>query len=288
MSPESRIAMPACKEVVELSSSPITTLLTPDERSSVDTAGRGLIATLHRDSIDEVSRDVRERRATAVVVSVARCVRESMNVAGLMREFPHIPAIALLSITEPAASHAVLTLGRSGIRTLIDMRAPDGWRALRKALMDNAPTSVCRMALDAVAVDLSGVSSGCWEFFNLLFSATPPITRVQALARRFHLAPCALAGRLYRLQLPPARSYLSLARLTRAAHLLENPGLSLTNVANLLDYSSPQAFGRHVGVMLNLSASAFRRSYDGERMVEVFRHQLVLPHVDRLRRFHPR
>ena len=269
-------------------SSPISTLLTPDERSSVDAAGQGLCETLHRDSIDEVSRDVRERRAGTVVVSVARCVRETMNVAGLMREFPRIPAIALLSITEPAASHTVLSLGRSGVRTLIDVRAPDGWRALRKAIMDSVPTSVCRIALDALAVDLGGVSAGCWEFFDTLFSATPPIARVGDLAQRFHLAPCALASRLYRLRLPAARSYLSLARLTRAARLLENPGLSIANVSNILEYSSPQAFGRHIGVMFNLSASAFRRSYDGERMVEIFRQKLVLPYLDALRRFHPR
>lgn len=266
---------------------PVSTLLTPDERSSVDAAGKGLCETLHRDSIDEVSRDVRERHAAAVVVSVARCVRETMNVAGLMREFPRIPTIALLSITEPAASHTVLSLGQSGIRTLIDVRVPDGWRALRKALADSAPIEVSRLALDALAVDLTGVSPACWNFFNALFSASPAITKVEALALRLHLAPSGLSCRLSRLGLPPARSYLSLARLTLAARLLENPGLSIANVANQLEYSSPQAFGRHIGVLLELSASTFRRTYDGARMLELFRQKLVLPYIEDLRRFDP-
>jgi AraC-like DNA-binding protein len=269
-------------------SPPISTILTPDERSSVDAAGRGLYETLHRDSTDEVSRDVRERRAAAVVFSVARCVRETMNVAGLMREFPRIPAIALLSTTEPAASHAVLSLGQSGVRTLIDVRAPNGWRALRKALVDSSPIEISRLALDALAVDLSGVSTTCWEFFDILFSTTPPIAKVQAFAPRLHLTPSELASQLYHAQLPPARAYLSLARMTRAARLLENPGLSIANVANLMEYSSPQAFGRHVGVMLQVSASTFRRTYDGVRMLELFRHRLVLPYIDGLRRFDPR
>lgn len=263
---------------------PISTLLTPDERSSVDAAGQGLCEPLHRDSIDEVIRDVRERRATAVVVSVARCVRETMNVEGLMRDFPRIPAIALLSITDPATPHAVLTLGRSGVQQLIDVRASDGWRALRKAIADASPVEVTRLALDALAIDLGSATVPCWLFFDLLFSATPPITSVGAFADRLDLTAIALASRLYRLRLPPARSYLSLARLTRAARLLENPGLSIANVANTMEFSSPQAFGRHLGVMLDLTASAFRRTYDGESMLELFRQTLVIPYLHQLRR----
>jgi AraC-like DNA-binding protein len=255
----------------------------------VDAAGQGLYETLHRDSMDEVIRDVRERRVAAVVVSVARCAYgEATRVAGLMREFPRIPAIALLSTAEPSASHAVLSLGRSGVRTLIDVRAPDGWRALRKALADSTPIEISRIALDALAIDLSGAPSACWEFFDILFSTSPAIITVQAFAPRLHIAPAALASRLHRLGLPTARRYLDLSRLTRAARLLENPGLSIANVANRLEYSSPQAFGRHLGVTLQLSASNFRRTYDGERMLGLFREQLVLPHIDALRRFDPR
>ena len=270
-------------------SPPISTILTPSERSSVDAAGQGLYETLHRDSVDEVIRDVRERRVAAVVVSVARCTYgEATRVAGLMREFPRVPAIALLSTTEPAASHAVLSLGRIGVRTLIDVRAPDGWRALRKALADSSPIEIRRLALDTLAVDLIGAPSGCWDFFDNLFTAGAAIVTVRAFAPLLHLAPAALAGRLHRLALPPARRYLDLARLTRAARLLENPGLSIANVSNRLEYSSPQAFGRHLGVTLQLTASTFRRTYDGERMLDLFRQELVLPYVGSLRRFDPR
>ena len=270
-------------------SPPISTILTPSERSSVDAAGQGLYETLHRDSVDEVIRDVRERRVAAVVVSVARCTYgETTRVAGLMREFPRIPAIALLSTAEPAASHAVLSLGRSGVRTLVDVRAPDGWRALRKALADNAPIEICRTALDALAVDLNGAPSACWEFFEILFSATPAIVTVEAFAPRLRLAPAVLSNRLSRLRLPTARRYLNMSRLTRAARLLENPGLSIAHVSNRMEYSSPQAFGRHLGVNLRITASMFRRTYDGERMLDLFRQKLVLPHIDALRRFDPR
>ena len=269
-------------------SPPISTMLTPPERSSVDAAGQGLYETLHRDSMDEVIRDVRERRVAAVVVSVARCTYgETTRVAGLMREFPRIPAIALLSTAEPAASHAVLSLGRSGVRTLVDVRAPEGWRALRTALADSSPIEIGRMALDALAVDLAGTPAGCWEFFDILFSTIPAIATVRALASRLHLTASGLASRLHRAGLPPARRYLTLSRLARAARLLENPGLSIANVANRMEYSSPQAFGRHLGVVFKLTASAFRRSYDGARMLELFRHELILPYIEGLRRFDP-
>lgn len=266
----------------------ISTILTPDERLSLDAAGSGLCEALHRDSIDEVTRDIRERRAAAVVVSVARCARETVNVTSLMREFPRLPAIALLSVTGPAAAHAVLTLGRCGVRTLIDVRAPDGWSALRRAIAGSSPNESGRFALDTLAVDLEGVSGACWDFFEGLFSTTPPITRVKVLAKRLNLRPFSLASRLYRLRLPSARAYLSLARLTRAARLLENPGLAIVNVSNIMEYSSPQAFGRHVGVMLDLTATSFRQTYDGARMLELFRQTLITPYIDQLRRFDPR
>lgn len=243
---------------------------------------------MHRDSTDEVSRDIRELGASAFVVSVARCVRETMKIESLMKQFPRIPAIALVSITDPATSHIVLSLGQCGIRTLIDVRAPDGWRMLRRALVDCSPLEVSRLALDILAVDLSGVREGCWDFFDILFTATPPIARVDTFADRLDLSPIALASRLYRLRLPAARAYISMARLTRAARLLENPGLSIANVSNFMEYSSPQAFSRHLGVMLDLSATKFRRAFDGPKMLELFRQTLVIPYLDALRRFDTR
>jgi len=51
---------------------PVTTILTPAERIRVDAAGDGLYTALHRDSVDDVIRDLKEKRAAAVLVSVAR------------------------------------------------------------------------------------------------------------------------------------------------------------------------------------------------------------------------
>jgi AraC-like DNA-binding protein len=94
-------------------------------------------------------------------------------------------------------------------------------------------------------------------------------------------------SRFFRAKLPPPKRYLSLARLIRAAKLFENPGLSVASVANYLDYSSPQSFGRHVRTVMGVSPVVFRQDYDGAGMLQYFRNELVLPYVQILRVFCP-
>src|SRR4051812_13881602 len=89
---------------------PVSTILMPSERIRVDAAGEGLYTALHRDSIDDVIRDVKERRASAVLVSVTRCgPRDATRVATLVREFPRVPMVALLTELEANAPSSVLT-----------------------------------------------------------------------------------------------------------------------------------------------------------------------------------
>src|SRR5258708_40236983 len=91
---------------------PITTILDPAERTRVDAISAGLYRAIHRDSVNEVLRDLKERRISAVLVSVARCVREEPRVmAAVVREFPKIPTVAVLSSAGEASAEAVLALG---------------------------------------------------------------------------------------------------------------------------------------------------------------------------------
>src|SRR5690349_16031843 len=94
-------------------------------------------------------------------------------------------------------------------------------------------------------------------------------------------------SRFFRAGLPAPKRYLAMARLVRAAQLFENPGLSISNVANRLDYSSPQSFGRHVRGLIQLSAVEFRQRYDGEGMLQRFRSDLITPYLSRLHTFTP-
>lgn len=98
---------------------PITTLLTAAERPRVDAAGEGCYQTLHRDSVEDIIHDLKSRPVRAVLVSVSCAGPLANRVASLVREFPRVPAVALLSDFEVRAPHAVLALGQSGVRRLV-------------------------------------------------------------------------------------------------------------------------------------------------------------------------
>lgn len=266
----------------------VSTMLSPAERASVDAASRGLYQLVHRDSLDEVLKDVRDRRAGAVVFSVARYgILPTTRIATIVREFPQVPAIALLTSTEETTPLATLSLGHLGVRTLVDARAPRGWSDLRDILMAERSSDLEREVLAQLALDLAGTPRDCWRFFELLFSASPRVLVVRQLATELAVLPSTLLSRFFRANLPAPKRYLSLARLIRAAKLFENHGFSVANVANHLEYSSPQSFGRHVRTVMRMSPVQFRRVFDSEKMTTFFREELVLPYREVLRTFSP-
>lgn len=267
---------------------PVSTILTPLERSRVDAAAQGLCDALHRESLDEVMSDLRHQKASLVLISVTRYGSQSSSrMAAMVREFPRIPAVALLTETQSSTPHATLALGQLGVRTLVDARMPAGWQVLRNLLVAQGSNDLLRSALAQIRLDLPGVSTDCWRFFELLFDSSPRISTVRQLARHLNILPSTLMSRFFRAKLPAPKRYLSLARLIRAARLFENPGLSVARVANHLDYSSPQSFGRHVRTVMKMSPVKFRSTYDGQGMLQFFRTELVLPYVDVLSAFRP-
>ena len=266
----------------------ITTVLTPDERLRVDAAGQGIYLACHRETLNDALRDLRDNRAAAVIVSIARCDANDLpRVARVVREFPRVPAVALLSNLSPQTAQTVLVLGRCGVRTLVDVREPRGWQQLRSVLLHDQASEIHRVALARVAEDLSDAPEGCHRFFRALFEEGASTRTIMELATVLGVIPSTLMSRFVRANLPAPKYYLSMARLVCAARLFENPGLSVTLVANELDYSSPQAFGRHLRQMLRLTALEFREQYDGEGMLQRFRDELILPHIVRLRGFDP-
>ena len=270
------------------SRTPVSTILTPLERSRVDAAAQGLCEPLHRESLDEVLSDLREQKAELVLISVTKYgSQNSGRVAAMVREFPRVPAVALLTETQYSTPHVTLALGQIGIRTLVDARIPAGWQTLRNILAAQGSNDLQRSALAQIAQDLPAVSKDCWRFFELLFETSPRVSTVRQLARHLNILPSTLMSRFFRAKLPAPKRYLSLARLIRAARLFENPGLSVARVANHLDYSSPQSFGRHVRTVMQMSPVKFRATYDGQGMLQLFRRELILPYVDVLCTFRP-
>jgi len=266
----------------------VSTVLTPAERLRVDAAGEGSYYAIHRDSVDDVVKDLKANRAAAVLVSVARCDQAARaGVEMMVREFPRVPTVAFLSQVEPGTPRTMLLLGQSGIRQLIDVRDAAGWRELRSLLIGTHVDSMQRRALSQLAIDLSGATHDCWRFFEALFTAPPQVVTVRAFSQYLGVLPSTLMSRFFRAKLPAPKQYLAVARLVRAARLFENPGFSVANIANHLDYSSPQSFGRHVRTVLGITAVEFRRRYDGASMLVRFRESLVLPYAEQLRHLMP-
>ena len=266
---------------------PVATLLTPAERLRVDAAGEGYYRTMHRESVEDLINDIKTHQASAVLVSVTCASAHASRVASLVREFPRIPAVALLSELEPKTPHAVLALGRSGIRRLVDVRMATGWRELRGALMADSGENGQRSALGQLAIDLAGVPEDCWIFFETLFTCPPRIGNVRMLAKHLGVLPSTMMSRFFRAGAPAPKRYLAMVRLIRAARLFENAGFSIANVATHLDYSSPQSFGRHIRTVLDMTAGEFRVTYDGAGMFNKFRQELILPHLSVLQVLHP-
>jgi AraC-like DNA-binding protein len=268
---------------------PVTTILTPAERSAVDAAGHGLYRAVHRSSLDEVRRDLREQSATAVLLSLACCSpRDAIRMAGILRDHPRVPMMGLVTNADRVHPQSLLSLGRSGMRLVIDARDSSGWRLLRETV---ATADLGSFNIDSAIADLrvrlAAASEDCLQLLELLLTARPAVHAVRSIARLVGIHPGTLMSRFQRAGLPPVKRYLDFANLVRAAHALEDQRRSIADVAVHLDYSSPQSFGRHVQLVLGMTASRFRSTYDCEGMYGRFCDELITPVHAELCRFRP-
>ena len=268
---------------------PVSTILTPAERSAVDAAGLGLYRAMHRTSLDEVRRDLRDQAATAVLVSLACCSpRDAIRMAAILRDHPRVPMMALVTNTERVHPQSLLSLGRSGMRIVIDARESSGWHLLREtvATADRGAFTV-ESAIADLRQRLLAAGDDCLELLELFFTAKPAVHSVREVARLVDIHPGTLMSRFLRAGLPPIKQYLDMINLIRAAHRLEDQRRSIADVATSLEYSSPQSFGRHVNLVLGMTASAFRSTYDCEGMYRRFCDELITPVLPQLCQFRP-
>ena len=265
----------------------IATVLLPGERSRVEAALHGSYLTLHGESIDDATREARRHRLDAVFLSVHRCgVVDLPHVARFVREFPHVPAVALISRNDNDASERVLQLGAQGVRAVVDVTASEGWHRLRSVLREpSSPVVAAVMA--ALDPDLGEAPPDCRLFFEVVLRSAPDLRTVGQLSTVLEAVPSSLMSRFHRAQLPSPKVYLAHARLLHAAHLFKGGGLSIADVSHRLDYSSPQSFGRHLRALLGMTAGEFRTRFPFEAAVRRFRSSFITPFRDRLLAFHP-
>lgn len=271
------------KSSARTSIAPISTVVEPTERFEVDRVGAGLCRAVHRERVADVLRDLRVRRVSAVLLSASRCLADELSkTTRVVREFPGVPTLVLVGRHGGATPEELLAIGNCGVQHVVDVRTPAGWSKLRDVLAAGAVRDAEGHAIRQLADDLRDAHEDTRQFMAALFAGYAGPRTVKALAASLGVLASTMVSRFYRSGLPAPKLYLVYAGLVRAARLLENPGLSIADVANHLDHSSPQSFARHIRTYLGLSAREFRRVHTGATMMQKFREDLVLPHRQRL------
>ncbi len=265
----------------------LAAVVLPGERSRVEAAGSGWFRVLHRDSIPEVIRVVREKAVDAVLVSVHRCDRAELPaLRHLVRDFPGVTTVAMVSRPDAEASARLLELGANGISQVVDVSSPAGWQQLRQAIGHPASRDAARI-LAPVLDRLAEAPDDTRLLFQVLIRMAPDTSTISQLVTRLPVRTTTLVSRFQRAGLPSPKRYLVAVRLLYVALLLERPGLSIADVVCRMEYSSPQSFGRHVRGCLGMTGSEFRRRLPFPAALERFLDVMITPYREIWRAFHP-
>ncbi len=265
----------------------VAAVVAPGERPVLDAAALGSFSIIHRSSVPEAVRTVRERAVDVVLLSAAYCASERPEqVDELVRNFPGLPTVALVTRHDPRVSETLLRLGATGIREVVDVTAPAGWKRLRQLVAEPATHGAARI-LSPLLAALPEIPSDARFFLEVLVRLAPDNASVRTIARRLHQKPSTLMSRFVRAGLPSPKTYLAAIRLLYAAQYFEGGGRSVSDVAYRLDCSSPQSFGRSLRTMLGITPSEFRRRFPFPRAVEHFLANLVIPYQPVWSGFHP-
>lgn len=264
----------------------IAAVLDPLERPTAEAVGDGCFALVHRDSVREALRMVRERTVDAVLVSVRRGADESSTLEQFARRFPSIPTVALVTRHDPADAEALLRVGATGVRQVVDASHPNGWRRLRE-LLGGASADRGAALLRPICEAIGPMPAGALRFWEELVHAAPETATVRRLARRMQITPSTLVSRFARHELPSPKDHLVAVRLCLAARHFDSGELTVADVAYRLDYASPQSFGRHVRTVLGITPSEFRARFPYPMVLARFLDRLVVPHAATWREFNP-
>lgn len=276
-----------CPHVDHPATPVVAAVLRPEERTRVEAAGSGWFSLVHRESIPDAIRAVRERPVDAILVSVHQCGEHPLDLLDhLVRDFPGIPTVALVSRYDSEGSEALLHLGASGVRQVIDVTGPEGWHRLRQVLGQPATRDVARIQGPVIQA-LGDVPPDTRLFFEALIRLAPDLASARHLTEKLGVRCTTLMSRFARAGLPSPKSYLASVRLVHATLLFERPGYTVADVAYRLDYSSPQSFGRHVRALLGITSSELRRRFPFAVALDRFIDLMVTPYREAWSRFRP-
>ncbi len=273
--------------MLERASVVVAAVVTSTERPGLDAAGIGYFAIVHRSSLPAATQAVREQPVDAVVFSVHECGGQAVeDIDNLVRRFPDVPTVALVTRADPATPDTLLRLGATGVRHVIDVTGPNGWRRLRHLLAEPASRPAARI-LARILDGIPDAPPDARMFLELMVRLAPSTSVARQLAVHARMRPSTMVSRFARAGLPSPKTYMAALRLVYAAQFFENQGLSITDVAYRLECSSPQSFGRHLRAMLGITPGEFRRRFTFDLAIERFVELLVEPYRAAWEEFHP-
>ena len=265
----------------------VAAVVAPAERASLDAASVGCFAVIHRNSIPEALTAVRERPIDAVVLSVQHCAAErDEEVNHLVRDFPEVPTVALVTRHDSVVVQTLLRLGATGVREAVDVTAPAGWGRLRQLVAEPATRCAARIMAPVFSA-LPPLPPDARLFLEILIRDAAATPVVRGLARRLGVKPSTLMSRFARAGLPSPKSYLAAIRFLYAAQFFEGGGRSVADVAYRLECSSPQSFGRSMRATLGITPGEFRRRLTFAAALQRFLQELIVPYRDRWEGFRP-
>jgi AraC-like DNA-binding protein len=265
----------------------VAAVLDPAERVRVDAVGTGCFALVHRESVRDAIKVVRERPVDAMLVSLSRCSTEARaQLEQFTRSFPGVPTVALMSRPSPGNAQALLRLGATGVRQVVDASDAAGWRRLRE-LLTTTPPDRAKAILIPVHDAIGPIGPGSRRFWEDLVVRAPRTTTVRDIAARLGVTPSTMVSRFVRAGLPTPKEYLVAVRLCHAAKLFDEAELTVADVAYRLEYASPQSFGRHLRGVMGITPTEFRTRFPFGTVLERFLDTLVRPHARIWRNFRP-
>lgn len=265
----------------------VVTLLEARMRASVDGATESTFLNVHVGTVQEVIMAVRERAPRALLLSTALVDTQTLPaIARLVTKNPGVLPVAVSHNDGPVPGDLLLGLGACGIRRFLDLNGRDGWDKLR-GLLDDGGGETEAAILGALLPEMEAASDEWRHFFTALVRLAPRTTTVRALSRELGIKASSLMSRFFRAALPAPKKYLAMTRLLYAASFLSAREVSLADMSNALNYSSPQSFGRHVRMMLGLTAGEFRREIGLQAGIAHFIDRLIRPYLGTLATFRP-
>lgn len=265
----------------------VATVLDPNERSRVEAAAGKYFNAIHARSVREAISAVRGASVTAVLVSPSSVRKADLEEVGrLVKTFPSVPMVAVLSQHDATTSERLLDLGGYGVRRLVDLSARTGLQRLRAVVSEDC-TPVNARIWARVLPALNGSTGNVVRFFEVTVRIAPDTPTVRRLAERLQVGPSTFMSRFFRAGLPSPKRYLAAIRLLHASALFETPGMSISDIAYRLEYSSPQSFGRHVRAVVGMTAGEFRGRCSFDVAVLDFTTRMIVPFRAVFRSFRP-